>query len=398
MPFNSFQALVLIVHRFLSSFTTIAENATTPVTLSDWQAQQKALKEQDRMSKTETAKMLHNYRGDTDEISSKLSTLKQEDRKAQEEAARLLHNYRSTAVEGAATKSPKRPDGKHITPEMDTAVDQRSGEESVAALAAGFNQNGTQDMAAPIASTMQQEEATSSPESAVLVDTPDPFAAAAAAPAPLQQENGLVTNTVVDGKPKEEEWVSVESDTVPSPEKVEDMLSAVAASHDSGEDTMSRAVTEVADNLDDDDMDDLEDNVLTEAQVHASLSGGGHVSLRLDVDFSFGLISIDVTPNADKYMSAVSSIAHSLFSENRPAGTGGHAIYNAAFQPFVRFSEEDSSYVGRGKRQVVHASLPMFIINWAEATSTRENVKNVLRNAIEDGSFLRLALESLEAR
>jgi hypothetical protein len=277
------------------------------------------------------------------------------------------------------------------------AVDQRSGEESVAALAAGFNQNGTEDMEA--VSTMQQEEVTSSPESAVFVDTPDPFAAMATAPppAPLEQENGPVTiNTVADGKPKgEEEWVSVESDTLP--EKVEDdiLLSAVAASHDSGEDTLSRAVTEVADNLDtDNDMDDVEETVLTEAQVHASLSGGGHLSLRLDVDFSFGLISIDSTPNTDKYMSAVSSIAHSLFSENRPAGTGGHAIYNADFQPFVRFVEDDTSYVGRGKRQVVHASLPMFIIDWAEATSTRESVKTRLRNAIENGSFLSLALES----
>lgn len=376
-------------HSFLSF---IAESGATPVNMLDWQAQQKALKEQDRMSKTETAKMLHNYRGDTDEISSKLSTLKQEDRKSKQEAAQLLHNYRGTIVEGA-TKSPKRPDGKHVpSAGLDPKVDQRSGEESVAALAAGFDQNGAQEVEF---SSQQQDSSSSSP---VMVDTPmPPFESMPPPPPIVEQETSTdeLVGTVTEGKQKDEDWVSVESSSLPSPEKIEDML-AVAASNDSGEDTISRAVTEVADNLDDDDMDDSEETVLTEARVHASLSGGGHVSLRLDVEFSFGLVSTDTTPNTDKYMKAVAYIAQSLFAENRPAGTGGHAIYNADFEPFIRFVEDDTSFVaGPGaKRQVVHASLPMFIINWAEATSTRDGVKTVLKNAIQDGTFSRLAFEA----
>jgi len=367
----------------------------------DWQAQQKALKDKERMSKKETEQMLQNYRGDTDEISSKLSSLKQEDRKNKQEAARLLHNYRGTAdAVGSATKSPKRPEGgKHVLPtDLDTLEDTRQGEESVAALAAGFSQNGVQD-SAPV---MQQQYEGSSPESLVMVDnTPSTSTNGSpplAAVAPGQQETVQAS--------REEGWVSVESSTVPSPEVVEDILAESATkdlptdqtpgSFDSGEDTMSRAVTEVADNLDDDDMDDDEDTVLTEAQVHASVSGGGHLSLRLDVEFSFGLVSNDLTPNTEKYMKAVANIAHSLFSENRPAGTGGHAIYNADFEPFVRLVEDDYTYVGAAgtRRQVVHASLPMFIIDWAEATSTREGVKNVLKTSIQEGSFLRLALEA----
>ena len=349
------------------------------------------------MSKDQTARMLHNYRGDTDEISSKLSTMKQEDRKNKQEAAQLLHNYRGTA-DGIATKSPKPTMGKHDMPEHVGTVDQRSGEESVAALAAGFNQNGTVQNDVPV--QQQQQEATSSPESAVMVDSPKD-APSHADPAPtfvFDVKDDLPAPTVtVDNKlgTAEEDWISVESSTVPSPEKIEDMLAVEQKkprSFDSGDD----AITEVADNLDDTDEDDP---VMTEAQLHASASGGGHVSLRLDVEFSFALVSNDSTPNTDKYMKAVSSIAHSLFSENRPAGTRGHAIYNPDFEPFVRLVEGEDAYTGQvGTRQIIHASLPMFIIDWAEATVTRETVKNVLRNSILDGSLLRLAMEGASAK
>ena len=398
--------------RFTSPST--ADSATAPINMLDWQAQQKALKDQERLSKTQTAELLHKYRGDTDDISSKLSTLKQEDRRSKEEAARLLHSYRGTAgILNPVTKSPQRPG--YDMPEQGAIVDQRTGEESVAALAAGFNQNGAQEDV-----SLHQQQGRNLTES-VMVDTPSPPVAvpdaepAAAVPdvappvvAP-QKIAPVATSSGTDDKAKasDDDWVSVESSTLPSPEKIEDMLAAPSGkelatdpnqgSFDSGEDTMSRAVTEKTDNLDDDDdnMDDDEDTVMTEAQLHASVSRGGHVSLRLDVEFSFGLISNDLVPNTDKYMKSVSVIAGSLFAERRPAGIGGHAIYNADFEPFVRFVEDDNTYSGQvGKRSIVHASLPMFIINWAEASSTREDVKNVLKNAVQDGSFLRLALES----
>lgn len=385
-------------HSFI--YIRSAEKPSTPVTLSDWQAQQKAQKDQDRMSKNQTARMLHNYRrGDTDDISSKLSTMKQEDRKKQQEAARLLHNYRGTA-DGIATKSPKPNEGKHVMPQHVGTVDQRSGEESVASLAAGFNQNGIVENETPV----QQEVACSSPESPVMVDSPKdaPPDADRAAPTFVMdvQDNVSAPPAAPDDKPTtttEEDWISVESSSVPSPEKIEDMLAVEQKrprSFDSGED----AVTEKADNLDDTD-DDEDEPVMTEAQLHASASGGGHVSLRLDVEFSFSLVSNDPTPNTDKYMKAVSAIAYSLFSENRPAGTRGHAIYNPDFEPFIRMVEGEDVYNGQeGTRQIIHASLPMFIIDWADATVTRETIKNILRNSIHDGSLLRLALEGASAK
>ena len=167
------------------------------------------------------------------------------------------------------------------------------------------------------------------------------------------------TNTAHD------EWVSVDSNSVPSPEKVmKDMAQSSTEkpglSFDSADDAMSRAVTEVAGNIDDED--DLDDRIpLTEAQLHTTVFGGEPVSLRLDVEFLFGLISNELHPDAEKYMKGVSTIAKNLFAENRPAGTSGHAIYNADFPPFLRSSkrtfplspllvmkmQSDSSFVAR---------------------------------------------------
>lgn len=209
------------------------------------------------------------------------------------------------------------------------------------------------------------------------------------------------TEELARGGVKEEDWVSVESSNVPSPAEVEDMLAQAslddqpADSFDSNDDTMSRAVTEVAGNIEDDDTVDMDFSPRTEAQLHATSSQGRHVSLRLDVEFSFGLLSLHVPPNAEKYMMSVSRIAHAQFAENRPAGSGGgHAIYNPFFTPFVRYVEDDSSWSRNdgARRVIVHASLPMFILDWAEAASTRVGVRDALKTALEGGLFLSLAV------
>jgi hypothetical protein len=382
-----------------------AETGAAPINMLDWQAQQKALKDKDRMSKTQTAKFLQGYRGNT-EIDSTLSSIKQQDRKAQEDAARLLHSYRGDGFSPLRTT----PTGTAADPNAVFGVmpaDQRFGDESVASLAAGFQQNGAHETPAAgtnIAQTLESvadtPHAASKEATAVVEESVAPLSAGldhngvqdAAAPGTNMADESIV---MVDTSPKEspvlvedgklnageDDWVSVVSSSVPSPEKVEDMLRSIQ-SFDSAD--VSRAVTEIAGNIEDDDSDATP---LTEAQLHAAGSRGGHLSLRLDVEFSFCLISNDVQPNVDKYMNGVASIAHTLFTNNRPAGRGGHAVYNAAFQPFVRFVEDDAA----PKRFIVHASLPMFILDWAEASSTRVGVRNALKAAIEDGRLLSLA-------
>lgn len=367
--------------------------AKTPINMMDWQAQQKALKEQDRMSKTETAKFLQSYRG-ADESSgvSMLSTIKQEDRRGKEDAARFLHSYRGDAGSSTplkarkATTPVKTTDPNAVRGNMQP--DQRFGEESVASLAAGFHQNGAQNV--PTSGNSMDE----SMQSMVMVDT--------SSPSPTESKESPILTTDAQRNAGEDDWVSVQSSNVPSPEKVEDMLREIQAqeiipvdSFDStteeanNTDDISRAATEVAGNIDNNsDDDDISDATpLTEAQLHASGSRGGHLSLRLDVDFSFGLVSNDSQPDTDKYMKGVAAIAHLLFTENRPAGSMGHAIYNTNFYPFVRLVENDAS---APKTFIVHASLPMFILDWAEAPNTRLEVRNALKAAVQDGRLLSL--------
>ena len=331
------------------------------------------------MSKTETAKFLQSYRGVTDETGvSMLSSIKQEDRRGKEDAARLLHSYRGDA--GTPLKARKSPVKAAVNPNAVRGTmqpDQRYGEESVASLAAGFHQNGAQNV--PTTGKSMNE----SMESMVMVDTSPP----------TESKESPILAKDAKRNAGEDDWVSVESSHVPSPGKVEDMLREMQAkeiaadSFDSTEvnnaDDISRAATEVAGNVDDND-DSSDATPLTEAQLHASGSRGGHLSLRLDVDFSFGLVSNDLQPDADKYMKGVAAIAHLLFTENRPVGMGGHAVYNTNFYPFVRLVEKDAA----PKTFIVHASLPMFILDWAEAPNTRVEVRNALKAAVQDGRLL----------
>jgi hypothetical protein len=414
---------VLILSVLLLQYA--AETGAAPINMLDWQAQQKALKDQDRISKTETAKFLQGYRGNA-EIDVKLSSIKQQDRKAQEDAARLLHNFRGDARTPLRKTTPAGATSPAADPNAvfgHMQADQRFGDESVASLAAGFHQNGAPQPETPAAAagtnmaemfeSMAMADTTPptlSEESPVFVEeSVAPMEAAfiqngvqqdAPAAEPKMEESTesmVMVGTspkespvlVDDGKQNagEDDWVSVVSSNVPSPEKVEDVLRDLQ-SFDSAD--VSRAVTEIARNMEDDD-DDSDATPLTEAQLHAAASRGGHLSLRLDVEFSFGLVSNDLQPNVDKYMKGVASIAHTLFIENRLAGRGGHAIFNASFEPFVRFVEDDSTAAASPKRFIVHASLPIFILDWAEAPSTRVGVRNALKAAIQDGRFLSLA-------
>lgn len=378
----------------------IADSAATPINLLDWHAQQKTLKDQERMSKTQTAEFLHNYRGKTPDAASILAQQKLEDRMQKETAAKLLHSYRGDGTMVGTLKSPAKTGATGVAPSLaQQQTDQRTGEETVAFLVAGFSQNGdtAPELAHPT-SMFMPPPAPSADESIVMVGTPP------------QPQGALPLETLVteasteelarDGM-KEEDWVSVESSNVPSTAEVEDMLAQSALEHqpeesfDSNDDAMSRAVTEVAGNIEDDDTVDMDFPPRTEAQLHATSAHGRHVSLRLDVEFSFGLVSRDVPPNAEKYTISVSRIAHAQFAENRPAGSGGgHAIYNPVFTPFVRFVEDDLSWSRSdgARRFIVHASLPMFILDWGEAASTRIGVRDALRTALEDGRFLSLAL------
>jgi hypothetical protein len=82
--------------------------ATATVNMFDWQAQQKAWKENDRMRKTESAEFLHSYRGNAAETSSKLSSIKQEDRKGKEDAANFLRSYNSSVGGDKLAKDAKQ--------------------------------------------------------------------------------------------------------------------------------------------------------------------------------------------------------------------------------------------------------------------------------------------------
>ncbi len=88
----------------LSVFCLVVSNffsfsAGAPLTMADWAARQRALKEQDRKSKTASAEALRNYRGvgALRGEETMLTALKEQDRKKKEETAEQMRHYRGGA-------------------------------------------------------------------------------------------------------------------------------------------------------------------------------------------------------------------------------------------------------------------------------------------------------------
>lgn len=67
-----------------------------PVNMMDWEAQQRARKEQERKNKLEATATLHTFRGAaSSEIESNLANMKKEDRQKTLDAEKTLHSYRA---------------------------------------------------------------------------------------------------------------------------------------------------------------------------------------------------------------------------------------------------------------------------------------------------------------
>jgi hypothetical protein len=75
----------------------------------DWQAQQKALKDEERKRKSQAAEALKNYRsGGLSEEETKLTAMREQERKHKSEAERQLREYRGTMSEEDARKAAEK--------------------------------------------------------------------------------------------------------------------------------------------------------------------------------------------------------------------------------------------------------------------------------------------------
>jgi hypothetical protein len=351
-----------------------------PINLQDWQLQQKALKDKERMKKTDAEAILHGYRG-KDEVKSQLSSIKQQDRKGKQDAEAYLHGYRAGVGDVRTPPKDRKGTKGHpgMAPESYDSAGAGVGAVSVADLAENYNQSGQAEGELMPGTYRAGGEANANPPSLVdeAKDQHSPNGSSESGimvESPTQQE---ASNSADAVNTSVEEWEHVETSEAP-PEEV-----ARAA----------ELVIQEQETVIGDTEPPLMDTVESDAGAEPRMTVAGSSEspkqvepMRLDVDFSFSLLFSDFMPNVDKYMAATSEIASSIQS----------VMYNSAFGPFVRDVQEDTSFVAPAalagaKKCVVRATVPVFIMPGADVAGSRNEVWRALRAAIEDGSFLEIA-------
>jgi len=115
--------------------------------------------------------------------------------------------------------------------------------------------------------------------------------------------------------------------------------------------------------------------------------------IRLDVNFSFGLITATTTPCLDGYMAAVEQVIQAYAETD--AGLENNVTYNASYGPSVVEIDWDDSYTDpfhrRGvRRALISASAPVFL-TVGSIHDVRDEIIAALQSNINSGGFLKAA-------
>jgi hypothetical protein len=273
--------------------------------MSDWQSQQRLQKEKERKMKTEASEILRSHRGGVKEDDAKFSEMRAEERKQKLEAESLNNNYRGKSNPNDAKVKPVRQDPTHPTPVNANAthlsprleVGNLCAPGSVSAMAGKFKTD----------------------ESGITMPEP-----------PLEQPHSVESITEekkMEAEPVSENIAPVEkTEESASPELVMPSSSAVEAPEEP-EIAMKEPEEEEAVATTTTDGDALL------APQDEPLEGHPTV-VRLDVLFSFGLVTAKKKPSFAGYLAATEDIIKETLQEN--AELSEHVSYDSMYGPFVQ--------------------------------------------------------------
>jgi hypothetical protein len=296
--------------------------AAAPMNMNDWQNQQRIQKEKERNQKTEAAEGLRSHHGGVKEDDVKFSALRAEERKKQQEAEELRHNYRGQSNLNTEVKAkPVRQDPTHPPPVNISPGNTRAEvgtlctPGSVSAMAANFKSLETpasegSDSTQLVESIteekkMEGEPAPENMDTALPVQADEP-------PQPEEVAVSLVEEEAkaesVDGSPElEEPKVVIEPEIAMGKPKEDEPEEAVAKSATSRDASV-----------------DAQDEPLK-----------GHPTVvRLDVLFSFGLVTTKKEPSFAGYLVATEDIIKETLDQN--AELSEHVSYDSMYGPFVQ--------------------------------------------------------------
>ena len=301
----------MVVIPVLTNLTNhVIANFTFTVSMEAWQSQQRAQKQKDLQNKNQSAQILQNYRGGIKEEDELLKKIRLADQQKKKEAQDNLQNFRANA-DGIKTKSPTKSAAKYdgplsemVAPPMKDDPANTIAAGAVSSIAANFTAVNKPTEAGGAEGTAKSTNA--------VVETPDATAESYDGAA-VSQSPELVDLAASSGSHSTNgSWVQVTSEETP-PEPTVIATNGTAAT--------GEAIT-----------DDKPSRVEDEQPAFA----------RLDVDFSFGLISTRISPSFDEYMKGVADVVTSALEDGEMKQ---HISYDPQNIPFVeKISKDGTSF------------------------------------------------------
>lgn len=345
--------------------------------MEEWQRQQKAEKEAERKKKMESAEMLQGYRGGVKEEDLKLKALRDEERKRHQDAAANLHSYQAKEIK-TIPKTPKQggPQTQDFPTPVNVGSDGNASDPLAGIVAGSVSERAAALAAAGLSSEAESPVSAAVDETKVMTDSPvlvefppDVESAAAAA----VTDSPVMVPPVTDEAPFPASSSGVEAE--PTTTSAVDTLEAPLA-------TNGFATDSAATN--------------TSTRTTATAAVPPSEPIRLDILFSFGLVTVLRQPDLTNYMNAVEKIVGTALSQSDEEVLGGVTFDPSKKRPFVKGTEWDTSYVSRSgrtdvKRMVVTAAVPVFAKDASLRKAAKARVVGALQAAIQSGNFLSMA-------
>mmetsp|Transcript_1410 Transcript_1410/g.1916 ORF Transcript_1410/g.1916 Transcript_1410/m.1916 type:complete len:167 (+) Transcript_1410:99-599(+) len=130
------------------------------------------------------------------------------------------------------------------------------------------------------------------------------------------------------------------------------------------------------------------------AVLRAEWLKGRKFKVRLDVLFSFGLLTYSENPNLENYMTAVDKVVKTTIRENELLTT--YCWYDPGYGPCVQDHTTDDSYEDprnrpNVRRILVIAAIPIFLINGISIREAREGICDGLQKTLQNGELVLIA-------
>ena len=338
-------------------------------------------KETERQKKLESASMLQGYRGGVAEEDLKLKALREEERKGREDAERTLHSYQAKEVKTIPKerKSMGPPTAAYPTP-------VNAGSEKNHDYLAGIEFGNVSERAAALSAAADSSVLDTSTTKTVVAKSDAPPSAmvgpSADSTISTQQEVATVSDSplLVDVPQMIDSPVMVSPTTMAEDEIVAVEMMPPSLEQEPAPTAINGSATTTY------------HNGLAATIVPAPTITAAEASVRFDVLFSFGLVTVHQDPTLTSYMAAVQNIVSTALQNKKD----GNIVFDPCYGPFVRDKQWDTKYVSRSgradvRRLVVTAAVPIFAKSSSLRSEAKKSVVEALQAAIQSGDFLSLA-------